>query len=86
MKYTEHANVRSQQSSIPEDIIDLILLFGTPIPKPHYATEYRILKKDISNVMRQLKHIQNSLEKASKKGVLVSNDNHDVITVYNINK
>ena len=75
-----------QQRCIPENQIDLLLWFGTPIQKPGKATEYRIFKKDKSNILMQLKHMQNSIEKASKKAVLVSNDNHDVITVYNLNK
>ena len=85
MKISSHAKTRMQQRCIPENQIDLLLWFGTPIQKPGKATEYRILKKDKSNVMKQLKHIQNSLEKASKKAVLVSCDDNCIITTYNIN-
>ena len=85
MKISSHATKRMQQRCIPENLIDLIILFGTPIQKPGSATEYRILKKDKSNIMMQLKYIQKEIEKASKKAVLISKEGDFIITTYNIN-
>ena len=84
MELSRHAEVRSQQRSIPKDYIEMIMEFGTPSRKPGNAFEYRLRKKNKDRIISHLKHLLSSVDKCTKKAVLVDADNvDDIITVYN---
>ena len=84
MKLSQHAQKRQQQRGISRDIIELILVFGTPRHKPGNATEYLIMNEDNQRLSNDLKRVKNLLEKAKNKAVLVSKDGNDVITTYHM--
>jgi len=87
MKTSKHAEVRSQQRGISRDQIDLIISHGRKFMKPGGALEYRLLKRDKNQIISMLKEQINMVEKSVGKGVLVSNDNNEVImTVYHLTK
>ena len=85
MKISKHAKKRIQQRGIPENSIELILEYGSPIRKPSDAYEYKVHKKEKNRIISNLKHLINIVETLPQKAVLVSND-CEVITVYHITK
>lgn len=84
MELSKHAKIRSQQRSIPENYINMIMQFGTPTRRPGNALEYKINRKSKNHVISHLKHLINIVDKCSKKAVLVDAENlNKIITVYN---
>jgi len=83
MELSRHAEVRSQQRSIPRDYIEMIMEFGTPTRKPGNALEYKIHKRDRQQAISRLKRLINTIDKCQKKAVLVDRNLNQVITVYN---
>ena len=85
MELSKHAEIRSQQRSIPKDYIEMIMEYGTPTKKPGNAFEYKLHRKNRDRVISHLKHLITLVDKCTKKAVLVDADNVcDVITVYNL--
>lgn len=77
MELTGHANKRSRQRGFQEGDVELIMNFGTPVPKPGNAVEFQMRRKNI-------KHIVQALDRISNKAVLINQAK--VITVYNLEK
>lgn len=80
MIISKHAKIRSQQRNIPINDIELIMQFGTPLPKPGGAVEYSISKKDKNNIIKHLKYLINIISNIDNKSVLIKED--CIITVY----
>ncbi|MBD3377598.1 hypothetical protein GF406_21395 [candidate division KSB1 bacterium] len=83
MDISKHAEIRCQQRGIPKNSIDLILQFGTPLCKPGGVIEYKIYKKNKSQIQAHLKKLIDRLDKIENKAVLISDN--QVITVYHKN-
>ena len=77
---SKHATVRSQQRGIPSQLVDMILKFGTPQRKPGSALEYKLTKRDKTEIIMRLKRFIQVLDKVTGKAVLVVDD--DIVTVY----
>lgn len=86
MEMSQHAKVRMQQRGIPEAVVDILVLYGTPVRKKGNALEYRFKKNEIARAVADLQHTINSLKRAVNTSVLVSSDTGDVITVYHRQK
>lgn len=84
MQLSYHAAVRGQQRGIPEEMVHMLLLYGSTEQKTGGALEYRIRKRDRSRIVNRLKHTIQLLEKAKNKAVLVSDDGDTIITVYTV--
>lgn len=82
MEFSYHSMARRQQRAISQKVIDLILTFGQPEKKYGKAREYRIRKKDIQEIIGNMKFAIHSLEKARNRAVLVDGAEQTVITVY----
>ncbi|MGA7492151.1 MAG: hypothetical protein WB930_18030 [Syntrophobacteraceae bacterium] len=82
MQLTQHATIRSKQRGISTECINMIIDFGTSEKRKGGAIEYRLKKGDKSNLLKQLKHQIQLLDKIDGKAVLVSDDMKEVITVY----
>jgi len=80
MDISKHAKIRCQQRGIPNNYIDLIVQFGTPLYKPGGVIEYSINKKDKNQIQNHLKNLINRLDKIGNKAVLVIEN--QIITVY----
>lgn len=80
MDISRHATVRSQQRAIPQDLIDLIVEFGTPSIRPGGAFEYIVRGKDRNRMIAHLKRLVTILEKVTNKAVFVVNG--QVVTAY----
>jgi hypothetical protein len=84
MELSKHAEIRSQQRSISKEAIDMIIKYGTPTRKPGNAFEYKLHKKKKNQVISDLKHMINMVDKCTRKAVLVdAEDINKIITVYN---
>ena len=84
MDISKHAKIRCQQRGIPISIVDLIMQFGTPIPKAGGAFEFRILRKDKNRVQSYLKQLTSLLNKTSDIALIESNGK--ILTVYQKSK
>ena len=84
MQLSEHAKIRSQQRVIPNDYIEMLLQYGTYIKKPGKALEIKIIKKDREHIIKHLKQLIYSIEKCSKKSLLVDENMKNIITLYNL--
>lgn len=82
LEMSQHAMKRSQQRGIPQSVIDLILWYGTPRPRPGGAEEYVVLDKDISRIESGLKHLLQQVERLKGKAVLVKDDT--IVTEYHL--
>ena len=82
MNTSNHYLVRSQQRGIPQELVDFILFFGAPKPRPGKAYEYSIKKKEINNLTKVFKQAINYLDRCKGKAVLVNDDSSTLITVY----
>ena len=81
---SNHAIRRSQQRGIPERYADIIIEYGIAKRKPGNVLEYRLQRKKIDQIVMQFKHFIQSLDKCTKKGVLVDSNTRKIITVYNL--
>jgi hypothetical protein len=84
MNTSIHAEIRSRQRGIPQDVIDLITEFGTREKRPGRAWECRLRKRDRERAAKHLKHLLQTLDRACKKAVLLSGDEQEIITVYSV--
>jgi len=83
MMLSKHAAKRSQQRGIKEDIINLVLHYGEPQRKPGGATEYILPRRIRDEIIREKKQEIHAIERAAGVGVLVGNDDPEmVITEY----
>ena len=80
MDISKHAVVRSQKRRIPEDDIELIMKFGSPVPRPGGALEYSVKRRDVTELIGYLKPQIRHIDRIANKAVLVV-DNH-IVTVY----
>ena len=80
MDISKHATVRCQQRAIPKFLVDLIMEIGTEYSKPGGAIEYSVRMKDKNRIISYLKHLINSVERATNKAVLIIDG--QIITVY----
>jgi hypothetical protein len=78
---TIHAKERSGQRGIPHSVIDVIMQFGTPQPRPEGTQEFMLRPPDRERAHRKLKGQIQALDKARGKAVLVGNGGK-VITTY----
>lgn len=83
MHTTQHAEARMRQRGIPEDLVDLILQYGTPRRRPGGAYEYVVRKGDRARLVRHLKHLLHRAEALDRKAVLVGDDGV-VVTTYHL--
>lgn len=74
-----------RQRGIPENVVDLILMFGTANRRPGGAFEYIVQKEDRGRLICHLKGLLHRAEALDGKGVLVSNDG-EIITTYHLNQ
>jgi len=79
MELSRHALVRKQQRGFQSDDIELIRLLGTCVKKPGNLVEYRMTQK-------RKKHLIQALDRIKDKGVLLSDDEETVVTLYNLCK
>ena len=82
MRISSHAKARMQQRGFDEELVELILTYGSRERKPGGVFEYRLTRKDKAKLEMKLKRILQSLDRVSKKAVLVASTG-TVITVYN---
>lgn len=83
MMLSKHAAKRAQQRGIGEGTINLILQHGVPQWRPGGATEYIIPRRKRDEIIREKKQEIHAIERATGVGVLVGNDNPEmVITEY----
>ena len=83
-KLSNHAEIRCQQRGMKSIIINLIGKLGRPVRKPGGALEYMITKKEKKKICMVFKQAIQALDKVDGKAILVSADNEDIITVYNL--
>ena len=79
MELSKHALVRKQQRGFQADDIELIRLFGTCVKRPGNVVEYQMTQK-------RKKHLIQALDRIKDKGVLLSDDEETVVTLYNLDK
>jgi len=84
MVKSNHVKVRCQQRGISQDQIDLIVSHGQKCRRPGGALEYRLLKKDKDRLISILKKQIHMVERSIGKGVLASDDQETVITIYHL--
>jgi hypothetical protein len=77
-----HSQVRSNQRSIPYDLMEFLYKYGEEIPKPGGATAYVINNDNASSMIRDLKLMIKRIEKAKKKMIIVNDRLEQVITAY----
>jgi hypothetical protein len=77
-----HSQVRSNQRSIPSDLIDFLYRYGVQIPKPGGATAYVLNNRSASSMIHDLKLMIKRIEKAQKKMIVVDDRKEQVITAY----
>ena len=83
MMLSKHAAKRAQQRGIERVTINLVLKHGEPQKKPDGATEYFIPRKIRDEIIRGKKQAILAIARASGVGVLVSDDDPElVITEY----
>ncbi|MFH1069835.1 MAG: hypothetical protein V1794_09490 [Candidatus Glassbacteria bacterium] len=80
--FSSHACKRISQRGITTEIAELIVLYGTPRPKPGGVDEYTISKEKKNQIIRKAKNLIQNLDKVSGKAVLVSSNSNEVITAY----
>jgi hypothetical protein len=83
MVRSKHSVVRAKQRGIPKDTLEFILHHGFPERKPGNALEYKLLKKEKTRILWELKQQIKLVEKSAGKAVLVGDDG-TVITVYHL--
>jgi hypothetical protein len=84
MEMSKHASKRSQQRGIPKSYAEIILKYGNAERKPGNVFEYRLPKRKADKIAKQFKHLIQSLDKCTRKGVLVDLSEGKIITVYNL--
>jgi hypothetical protein len=57
MKISKHFDKRSQQNAISPEIVDFLLEYGTPVPRPGGAEEYRLAQKTKKQIITRLKQL-----------------------------
>ena len=83
MMLSKHAVKRAQQRGIGQGTIHLILQHGEPQRRPGGATEYIIPRRKQDEIIREKKQEIHAIERAAGVGVLVGNDDPEmVITEY----
>ena len=82
MQLSYHAEVRGQQRGIPDEMMEVLFLYGSPEQKIGGALKYHIRKRDHERIVKTLKHTIQLLDKAKNKAMIVSEDGCTVITVY----
>ena len=85
MTTSKHAEKRIRQRGINNILINAVLDYGTPIPKPGNATEVIIQKKDLEKMQQELKYQSKLIDKAANIGVLTDSEGTRIITVYHRN-
>ena len=85
MKLSEHALARCGQRSIPQDRLELVMQFGTPMYRPGHVVEYRLGRKEVHDAISRLKRQIQRLSNAANTAALVG-DNGQVITTYHVRK
>ncbi|MGE0083163.1 MAG: hypothetical protein AB7S75_01945 [Desulfococcaceae bacterium] len=83
MQVSGHAGLRARQRGIPQEHVDIIMQYGTPVEKPGRAFEIQISKKDRDRIIRDLKNLIKTVEKCSSTALLVDRHMGTVITMYN---
>ena len=84
MEMSEHALKRSQQRGIPKSYAEIILKYGVPERKPGNVFEFSLPKRKADEIVKQFKYLIQSLDKCTRKGVLVDLIEAKIITVYNL--
>lgn len=74
--FTKHADVRMGQRGFSSEMVDLILIFGSPERMSDGLSEYRLTRQKVRNMLQVL-------DKAKKKRVLINESSGAVVTVYN---
>jgi len=86
MHISKHAKIRCQQRGFRRDYLDFIINNGSAESKPGGVVEYRLRNKDKARIQSQLKRQLQSLDKLSKKAVIVSYATGEVVTAYNLTR
>jgi hypothetical protein len=79
MELSRHASVRKQQRGFQADDVELIKIFGICVKRPGNVVEYQMTQK-------RKKHLIQALDRIKDKGILLSNDEQTVVTLYNLDK
>lgn len=74
-----------RQRGIPTDVVDLIVLLGTPRRRSGRAVEYIVRHTDRQAIIGHLKQLIQKVDRLGDKGVLISDDD-EVITMYHLTK
>lgn len=83
MYMTKHAEMRAQQRGFQHNMINLILMHGTPVKKPGDVLEFSIRNKNMLYLTADDELDIQQLEKARGKAVLMNAQSGLVLTVYN---
>jgi hypothetical protein len=70
MTITNHAKQRSQQRSVPQSELNLIVEIGTPFNRPGHAIEYVVTDKDAQREIEHYKHMIQKMDKLKGKAVV----------------
>lgn len=73
MYMTNHASVRSQQRSIPRNVIDIVIKFGECKPAGHGTESYYLSKNTWNLLKNDLELDKKTLEKCRYVYVVTSN-------------
>ena len=82
MRINPQAAVRARQRGIPHNIIQIILDYGQPVRKSGNVWEYRLGKREKSRLIGELKQLIQSLDKCTRKALVLDPDTDEIITVY----
>jgi hypothetical protein len=85
MRINPLAVVRARQCGIPQHVIKIILDYGQPVRKSGNLWEYRLGKREKSLLIGELKQLIQSLDKCTRKALVLDPDTDEIIRVYHSN-
>lgn len=80
MKRTKHAEIRSQQRSLPLEVLEVVMKHGRVSNAPGGIYKLFLGNKECANAINDLKEAMKTLERA-KGGTIILGENQ-VVTVY----
>lgn len=80
MKMSKHAEIRSQQRALPQDVLEIVMKHGRILNAPGGAYKLFFGNKECALAISELKKMMKVLERA-KGGTLIFGEDQ-VVTVY----
>lgn len=84
MKESKHAEARRRQRGIAQKTVDFIMEHGDARMKPGGAWEVRLSRSKKQKMITDLKRTRQLIEKCTSKGLLLNQDQSEIITVYHL--